>query len=244
MQRERRASRPLFAALAVVIVLGLGFYALKFSRARAAEAHRRAEAQASAQEATPAAAFTAPQTQPAAPAPAPLLAAVTNTPSGVLPAPPADPPVAPLVTSTPSLRANAIAQAEPTTRPALLATDLTIRPDASVAAPVITPTTAPVASGNSVSDAKQKKETGDLVGARDELNASLTSIRHSSSRRSARLTIPGPPATASRAANDSQRLQERTASPGNSSRASITSTPGGSALEPPSRSSRVHSSPW
>jgi lipoprotein-anchoring transpeptidase ErfK/SrfK len=173
MQRERRASRPLFAALAVVIVLGLGFYALKFSRARAAEAHRRAEAQASAQEATPAAAFTAPQTQPAAPAPAPLLAAVTNTPSGVLPAPPADPPVAPLVTSTPSLRANAIAQAEPTTRPALLATDLTIRPDASVAAPVITPTTAPVASGNSVSDAKQKKETGDLVGARDELNASL-----------------------------------------------------------------------
>ena len=59
--------------------------------------------------------------------------------------------------------------------PGLLATDLTIRPDSSVAAPIIAPTTAPVATGNSASDARQRQEAGDLVGARDELNASLVS---------------------------------------------------------------------
>jgi len=174
MQRDRRISRPLFAALAVVIVLGLGFYALKFSRARAAEAQRRAEAQAPAPESTPAVAFTAPQTQPS-PQPAALLAAATSTPASAPPSAPGDPPVAPLVTSTPTLGASALAQAAPATRPALLSTDLTVRQDLSVAAPVVTPTTAPISSGDAVNDAKQKRETGDLVGAREELNASLLS---------------------------------------------------------------------
>jgi lipoprotein-anchoring transpeptidase ErfK/SrfK len=177
MQRDRRASRPLFAALAVVIVLGLGFYALRFSRAHAAQAQRRAEAQAASGESTPAAAFTAPQNQPVlqptAVAVVPLLAAVTSASPATQPSAPADPPVAPLVTSTPGLGASAVAQAEPPARPALLATDLTARPEPSVAAPIMAPTTAPVTAGNVVSDAKQKAETGDLVGAREELNTSL-----------------------------------------------------------------------
>ena len=46
------------------------------------------------------------------------------------------------------------------------------RHDTAFAAPAITPTTAP-ASGDVLSDARQKRDAGDLVGAREELNAAL-----------------------------------------------------------------------
>ncbi len=172
MQRDRRASRPLFLALAALISLGLCGYALKINHARAVALHQ-AETHIPASESTPAVAFTAPspQTQSVLP----LLAAVTATPPA--PAPPVDPPVAPLITSTPPINATAVAQAEPTTRPAaLLATDLTAtqrQPPLTVALPA--PATAPVASGDVINDSKQKKETGDLVAAREELNNALLS---------------------------------------------------------------------
>lgn len=167
MQRYRRPSRPLFLALAVVIALGLCFYALKVNHTRALALHS-AEVHSSPVIPTPAIAFTAPQTQPAAV----LLAAVTIAPPPL--EAPADLPVTPLVTKTPSLNATAIAQVEPTTHPAaLLATDMTAHHDRPVATTIVAPTTEPVVPANVMSDAKQKKETGDLVAAREELNNAL-----------------------------------------------------------------------
>lgn len=161
--RTRRASRHLFAALATIIVLGLGLYLLQVHRSRAHKAARIA------------AALPAGLSVQQIPAALPL-AAVSVTPA---PNPPVQNDVSSdtLVTTTPPISSSAVAQAPPTTRPAsLLATEITSPRGGAVAIPIAAPATAPaVVAGEVLNDARAKKTTGDLVAARDELNTALIS---------------------------------------------------------------------
>jgi lipoprotein-anchoring transpeptidase ErfK/SrfK len=169
MQRERRISRPLFAALVILIILALGFYLHRMSEMRAAELQRIADARVLVP--TPAAEFTIPpQTQPAVDEKADAAPVITQTPLAAS----AD------VRSNdqpPKLAATAVVvDDEPTTRPAtLLATDLTTHHDLVAQMPVAGPTTAPAAPIDTLASATQKQQTGDNVAARDMLNASLLS---------------------------------------------------------------------
>jgi lipoprotein-anchoring transpeptidase ErfK/SrfK len=165
MQRYRRLSRPLIAALSVVIVLGISIYLHKLSRARAADL--RASRETKEAPATPVAIaepannFTAPsstssgqaQTQPTAvPTPAEPAALVSSTP---------------LPESTPPA----------TTRPALLlAADIEPHHDLISNAPPTTVPSTPL-SANPLADAKTSQQSGDLVGARETLNDALLSGR-------------------------------------------------------------------
>ena len=170
MQRTRRASRFLFAALAIIITLGLGFYLLHVHRTRAlgqvalVPPHHYSII-------VPDNSASAPQTQPAMP----MLAASTVTP-GPSSSAQSDISADTLVTTTPPISLNAVAQNAPTTRPvALLAAD-TSQQHAAAPPPLTASTTAlSVPAGDVLNDARAKKTTGDLLSARDELNNTLIS---------------------------------------------------------------------
>jgi len=159
MQRNRRISRPLFAALALVIVLALGFYLHRLNQTRAAEQQRMADARPAVP--TPAADFTSPpQTPPTIAVKSDDDALVTQTPLSASAVEPAEP----------------AAPVEPTTKPAaLFATDVLPRNDSLTQTPTAPPTTAPAASIDVPAPAAPKIDPSDPVTARETLNASLLS---------------------------------------------------------------------
>jgi lipoprotein-anchoring transpeptidase ErfK/SrfK len=164
-ERTRLASRALFGALAVIISLGSLFYIVKVHRARAVAAGRYHFADAR-------------QGQSGVPS----LAAVTVTPAAVATGSSnpdqSDISGNTLVTTTPPITSNALAQNTPTTRPiALSASAVTPTIVAPRVLPVVAaPATAPtVAPGDLAGDVRAKTAAGDLVAARDELNAALIS---------------------------------------------------------------------
>jgi hypothetical protein len=191
---SRRVSRPLIAAVAAIIVLGLFFTIHKLRSAKAIEASNQA-APASAQSTddkpvlTPQqlsqdekkpTASTPPTTAPAQPIAAVAStdesALITQTPTSASPtsiAPPATQPGSAMPTVSP----NALARAE--------LPDLTRTPASTDSAgpasapPVSTSTTAEpaVVSQQPLQDAKSKMDAGDLLASRQLLNDALISGR-------------------------------------------------------------------
>ncbi len=173
MRRSRRVSRPLIAALAVVIVLGSFFYLHNLKKTRAVEVSPRADA-----------------SRPAIPSPQATavvqIAAAHAQPASALKSNPSTQPDA-LVTETPGISG-----------PGVWAHDHTAAPDREAVSSVLDvlplpPTTqrsiasaAPAAQHLSVNpssalaDSRSKKESGDLLGARAELNDALLSGKLSS----------------------------------------------------------------
>lgn len=169
MRRSRRVSRPLIAALAVVIVLGLFFYFHNLKRTRAVEVSPRADS-----------------ARPAAPSPQ-AAAAVQIAAAHAQPAPATQPdpstqPAA-LITQTPSISGptnlpHEVASAPEREAFASLLLDTAQAPPSTQRSIA---TAAPLARhlavnpSSALADSKTKKESGDLLGARAELNDALNS---------------------------------------------------------------------
>jgi lipoprotein-anchoring transpeptidase ErfK/SrfK len=156
MQRNRRVSRPLIAALAVVIVLALGFYLHRLSQTRAAQQQSAADIRPAVP--TPAVDFTnPPQPPPSVAAKADDSALITQTPLAASAVEPAEPAV----------------PVEPTTKPAsLFATDVVPRNQTFATTPSAPPTTASI---DLPAPAVPKIDPSEPVTARDTLNTSLLS---------------------------------------------------------------------
>ena len=180
---SRRISRPLIAALAVVIVLGVFFTVHKLRRAHGDETAKAAPAVASS-DVTPKLAAPPPQTQPAiapVPAPAPATRPATTQPKAV-----DEPDTLVTQTPTPDLAGRtAVAISEAPQAPAPSGIDLLSNSHTSDSASadgagdvsprphdaISTPPAQPLA------DARTKADAGDLLAARQVLNDSIVSGR-------------------------------------------------------------------
>ena len=202
---SRRVSRPLIAALAAIMVLGIFFTVHKLHSARAVEASNAPTAVATGaddkavltpaqlapddakSEAAKPTSTTPPTTAPAQPLASALkpnddAALVTQTPTSASPGSSSTPPATQPSGATTSLSPGAQARAELpdlTREPASSAetTATTSAPPAAVAAPGAT--AAPILSEQPLQDAKSKMDSGDLLASRQLLNDALLSGRMS-----------------------------------------------------------------
>lgn len=189
---SRRVSRPLIAALAVVIVLGVFFTIHKLHQARATETAKAAIATVPS-DTTPKSNDAAPLTQPVivfAPAVAP-----TTRPATTQPTPREEPET--LVTQTPTVTPSgqtAVAISEASLPPSVTGAELlsSSRPAPPESAPPdgagdVSPkahdaiASPPAVSVQPLVEARTKVDAGDLLAARQALNDSLISGRVSDS---------------------------------------------------------------
>lgn len=169
MRRSRRVSRPLIGALAVVIVLGLFSYLHNLKKTRAVEAPPRADAlrpAAPSPQASEAVQIAAAQAQPT---PTAKLDASTQPDA--------------LITQTPGIASRAILPHDPFTAPQREAVASLVldapqpAPTTQRSAALVTPIARHLAvnPSSAIADSKTKKESGDLLAARAELNDALLS---------------------------------------------------------------------